>query len=149
GGVRIVDVDEDDRRNETARSKRDLDLVKHFLDGDREEQARLQEKKGKLRVENLAEKRRFTDLEAKAKMMLADVDLLIVPRITLIDVPQGEVIPNRIHKLETAQFNAVKAFLKQGKPVLFLLGPSNEARPAPDFGGEKSDPLEPMLGELG
>ena len=147
GIARVIDVDEGDRKTMTNTYKREAELRKHVLDSDREDEAKLIEKKSKLQVDQLAEKRRFADLEAKAKAMLADVDLLIVPRITLIDVPQGEVIPNRVHKLEAAQLNAVKAFLKQGKPVLFLLGPANDPRPTPDFGG--GDALEPMLGELG
>ncbi len=81
--------------------------------------------------------------------MLANIDLLIVPRLTAVDIPQGEVYPMRIHRLETGQFNAVKAFLKQGKPVLFLLGPANDPRPIPDFDGSGADAIEPMLAELG
>jgi hypothetical protein len=149
GQVKVINVNEDDRGKMIAQTKDAAEQAKEFLDEYREEQTRLVEKKGKLRVENLAEKRRFTDMEAKAKAMLADVDLLIVPRLTAVDIPKGEVYPNRIHRLETGQFNAVKAFLKQGKPVLFLLGPANDPRPMPDFGGGGADGLEPLLGELG
>lgn len=147
--ARFVDVDEDDRRNMTTKSKALAERVEHALKANKEDVKELEKKKVTLRVDNLAEKRRFTDLEAKAKAALADVDLLIVPRITLIDVPQGEVVPYRIHKLETAQLNAVKAFLKQGKPVLFLLGPPDESRSTPDMGIDGPDALEPMLAELG
>jgi hypothetical protein len=146
GIVKTIDVDEDDRKGRVTLYKRELDLRKHALDGDLDDEAKLNEKKSKLQVDNLGEKRRFNDLEAKAKAMLADVDLLIVPRITLIDVPQKERVSYGVHKLETAQLNAVKAFLKQGKPVLVLLGPSNEPQAGPEF---DPDALEALLGELG
>ncbi|HZZ78179.1 MAG TPA: hypothetical protein VFE62_06655, partial [Gemmataceae bacterium] len=151
GDVKIIDVDEDDRKAMTSQSKASAEQLKELLDDDREEQARLKDKKSKLPVENLAEKRRFTDIEAKAKAMLADIDLLIVPRLTAVDIPRGEVYSTRIHRLEKGQFNAVKEFLKQGKPVLFLLGPTIEPpERGPDFsGGGEVDSVESMLGELG
>jgi hypothetical protein len=150
GPAKIIDVDEDDRKAMIAETKKDIELISHALDQNREEQAQLTKKKSELRVDNLAEKRRFTDIEAKAKAMLADVDLLIVPRITLMDAPSGEVVGNRVHRLDKAQFNAVKAFMKQGKPVLFLLGPPVQpGGPRPDFGEGTGDEVESMLGELG
>lgn len=149
GQARIVGIEEEERRLIASRYKALSERLKHALDADREEQTQLLEKKGKLQVDSLAEKRRFSDLEAKAKAMLANVDLLIVPRLTAVSIPQGEVYSNRIHRLEKGQFAAVKAFIKEGKPVLFLLGPSNEQRTRLDFGEEGPDALEPMLGELG
>ncbi len=107
------------------------------------------EQKG-LNIENLDEQRRITDLTAKMNRLLADVDLLIVPRMTFLDIPRRDIILNRAHKLDDAQLHAIKDFMKAGKPVLFCLGPSNEpSRDAqmPDFSGP--DPLEGMLGELG
>ena len=107
-------------------------------------------RKATLIVEPLAEKRRVTDVEAKTKAMLANVDLLIVPRITLLNAPTGRVIPNRIHKLDSTQLNAIKSFLKDGKPILFLLGPANDPRESPELGGGAGiDPLEGMLADLG
>ena len=58
------------------------------------------------------------------------------------------MIANRVHKLDPAHLNAIKWYLKQGKPVLFLLGPTNLPGEVPDFDGQ-SDPLEAMLAELG
>ncbi len=147
GQAKIMDVTEEYHQTMIGDSKSFIDRLKHALDADREEEAQLIEKKGKLQVDSLAEKRRISDLEAKAKAMLANVDLLIVPRLTAVSIPRGEVYPNRIHRLEAGQLNAVKAFLKAGKPVLFLLGPANDPRPRPDTG--TADALEPMLGELG
>src|SRR5207302_3677143 len=71
-----------------------------------------------------------------------------VPRLTRMNAPAGEAVPNRVHRLEPAQLNAMKAFLREGKPILFLLGPANDLREIPDVGGP-SDQLETMLAELG
>ncbi len=143
-----TDVDEDDRKNMTSSSKQNAEVVKHILDNQREEREALLKEKSTLKVENLAEKRRLSDVEAKAKAMLANVDLLVIPRITILNAPAGRAINNRAHRLDIAQINALKAYLKEGKPVLFLLGPTNEPREMPDLAGQ-SDPLESMLGELG
>src|SRR5204863_10029579 len=51
-------------------------------------------------------------------------------------------------RLDKAQLNAMKAFLREGKPILFLLGPAKDLRDIPDLGGP-GDQLEAMLAELG
>lgn len=145
---KFIDVDDDDKKNNSAMYKHNAGVIKHVLESNREERETLLKEKATLRVENLAEKRRLTDVEAKAKGMLANVDLLIVPRITLMNAPTGRVIPNRVHRLDNAHLNAMKAYLKDGKPILFLLGPTNEPREMPDMGGP-GDQLELMLAELG
>jgi hypothetical protein len=144
--LKLVDVDEDDRRIETAPYRR----IKHLIDTQKEEYKNLEKEKATLKAENLAEKRRLTDVELKAKAMLANVDLLIIPRLTLRNVPARDVLPNRWFHLAPSQFNAVKTYLKQGKPVLFLLGPANEDEAEdPSEKSEPPDQLEPMLAELG
>jgi hypothetical protein len=65
-----------------------------------------------------------------------------------MNAPTGRVIPNRVHRLDKAQLNALKWHLAEGKPILFLLGPTNEPRETPDFGAP-ADQLESMLAELG
>src|SRR4029077_8772613 len=77
-------------------------------------------------------------------------DLLIVPRMTFLDIPRRDIILNRAHKLDEAQLGPLKEFIKAGKPVLFLLGPANEPKrdlEMPDFGGP--DALEGVLADLG
>ncbi len=88
--------------------------------------AKLSDEKSRLNVENLEEQRRITDLRAKFDRMLADIDLLIVPRQTIYDVVREEAIPASVHVLDDSQVEAIKDFMKSGKPVLFCLGPSNE-----------------------
>jgi hypothetical protein len=105
----------------------------------------------KLNVTNLAEQRRITDLKAKLERKLADCDLLILPRMTLYDVAEEDLIPNQAHQLDPAQVAAIKDFLKKGKPVLALFGPTNEPGNLPpmDLVHGRSDGVEQLLGELG
>ncbi|MSQ96791.1 MAG: hypothetical protein EXR98_19860 [Gemmataceae bacterium] len=145
---KLIDVDGDDRKNKTTTYKHNQEVLKHVLDGQHEERESLVKEKAMLKVENLSEKRRLLDVEAKTKSMLANVDLLIVPRLTLLNAPAKSIIPNRVHKLDTAHLSALKSFLKEGKPVLFLLGPTNEPRESPDP-DEPIDQLEAMLAEVG
>jgi hypothetical protein len=80
--------------------------------------------------------------------MVADCDLLIIPRMTLFNVARGEYIPNRVYKLDPAQIESIKDFIKSGKPVLVLIGPPNEPanRTEPPEG---PDQLEFLLRDLG
>lgn len=114
--------------------------------GDRD--ALLKDKQG-LNVENLTEMKRIADLRAKMNRLLADVDLLLVPRLTLKNVTREYGVPNRVHRLEEAQIAAIKEFMKVGKPVLFCLGPANEPPGRFDPTDMQPDQLEIMLSELG
>jgi hypothetical protein len=146
----VIDVDEVDRKNETADYKQDIEILKHVLESQREDKASLLKEKQSLKAESLTEKRRLNDMEGKMKAVLANVDLLIVPRFTLMNAPSKRTIPNRLHRLDAAQLKAMKAFLKEGKPILFLLGPTNMPGEVPDFdGGGGADQLEAMLAEIG
>ena len=102
-----------------------------------------------LNVENLVEQRRITDLRSKLSRSLADVDLLIVPRLTLLNVVRGEAIPTRVYRLDPAQIDAIKEFIKSGKPVLFCLGPTNDPPARFDPEAAAGDGLETMLSQLG
>ena len=145
---KLVDVDEEDRKGRTTAYKNNSEVIKQILDNQREEREAMLKEKSTLKVEDLAEKRRFTDVESKAKKVLENVDLLIIPRMTLLNAPAKRVINNRVHRLDPAHVNALKAYLKKGKPVLFLLGPTNLPGEAPDFEGQ-ADPLEALLAEVG
>ncbi|MCY2970068.1 MAG: hypothetical protein NTZ30_05300, partial [Planctomycetota bacterium] len=105
-----------------------------------------------LDVDSLIEQQRMTDLEAKMNILLADCDLLIVPRPTLHDViTDDRNLPFWLHGLEKAQINAMQSFIKKGKPVFALLGPVSEPSdqgPVPP-GFIANDGFEEMLGKLG
>src|SRR5262249_24186740 len=104
-------------------------------------------------VDAAAEARRMSDVKAKLDRALADCDLLIVPRMTQIDVKDGESIPPRFYRLSDAQVAAFRDYLKQGQPMLACFGPINEP-PADAFrpsalGPPGPDRLEDLLTDLG
>lgn len=146
--------------NELAR-KRQLDVItqnvglRELIQSQyREDRDALAKERDKLNVENALEQRRMTDLKAKLDRLLADVDLLVIPRMTLRNVPLGDRIPQRLYRLDAAQVDAVKDFLKAGKPVLACFGPANEhpedrMRMASLDAGSGPDALEQVLEQLG
>jgi hypothetical protein len=146
---KFIDVDEDDRRNSLAMHKERAEVSQEILTKATQKKKELETEKSTLKVEELAEKQRMTDIEARAKRMLAEVDLLIIPRLTIINAPSGEVIPNQVHKLDAAHLKAVTHFMREGKPVLFLLGPPNEPREGPTMAEAPDDALDQTLSELG
>lgn len=150
-GVRfkLIDVDEEDRKLSLASYKREREVLETVLEADRASRKNLLKEKSTLRADRLAEKRRITDVAAKMTDMLANVDLLIVPRFTLMNAPRGMLVENRVHKLDPAQLKAIKGFMREGKPVLFLLGPTNEPNEFPERGLDGADQLETALAELG
>lgn len=132
--------------------KENIDLINFVLGQIRTEREELLKEKSGLQVENLQEQRRISDLKAKTERMLADCDLLILPRMTLFNVARvpPEVIPNQVYKLDDTQVEAIKDFLKAGKPVLACFGPPNEPSglnlPPPS---EAADSLENLFKDLG
>jgi hypothetical protein len=123
-----------------------------MLEQQREERDGVVKQRSGLNVESLAEQRRIADLKAKTDRILADCDLLIVPRMTLFNVARGEAIPNRVYRLDDAQVAGIKDFLKAGKPVLACFGPINES-PNRMMGADPfsagPDKLEDALAEMG
>jgi hypothetical protein len=155
---KMIDVDEEDIRNETLRYKLDMEEIDDLQEARRTKRARLLKEKSTLHPERLDEKERELDVEKKMRDALEDVNLLIIPRVTVVNAPTGFVIDNRFHSLDDAQLRAIRAHIREGNPVLFLLGPTNspddppkrDARDESLEGGERDrDPLEKMLDELG
>jgi hypothetical protein len=101
--------------------------------------------------ERVIEERRTTDLKAKMAKLLAECDLLIVPRLTQRNLTANppDAVPAQIYSLGDVQVETIKEFMKAGKPVLACFGPANEPpdprAPAPTG----PDGLEKLLGELG
>ncbi len=131
----------------------DLQDLKEGVEIYRKRLADVREEIGKLNVPALAESRRETDVKARLDRFLADCDLLIVPRMTLRNTAVDfDNIPARLYRLDDPQVEAVKDFLKAGKPVFACFGPSNQppdeaARPGAD--DNKPEPLEELFGALG
>jgi hypothetical protein len=118
----------------------------------REEHAAAVKEKSGLSVDSAAEQRRLTDLKAKLDRALADCDLIIVPRMTLRNVTIGDRIPNRVYRLDQAQVDAVKDFLKKAgnRSALFCFGPANEPADRPDPSMPSGpDGMEDLVNRLG
>jgi hypothetical protein len=141
-------VNEQVRKNVLNQFDSEATLGRLALNQMKRERQTIVEQMEKLNVDELSEQRRITDLKAKMNRLLADCDLLIVPRMTLINAAQNFYFSNRAHKLDDAQLDAIKEFIFAGKPVLFCLGPANDA-PGRASPFEKGDQLEDVLGQLG
>lgn len=117
---------------------------------------RLRETKAEISKFNVDAQRELqhenTDVQAKLNRLLADCDLLLVPRLTLWDLGRGEHIYAPLYNLDDAQVEAVKEFLKSGKPMLACFGPTNLAPGERRFlrpGDDRPDGMENVLADLG
>jgi hypothetical protein len=137
------DVTEEFREFYNAEWKDDIEGIESEIKSGRKKRDKAIEEQSKLRVENLKEQRRITDVRAKFSRLLADVDLLVVPRATIFNAVTRDRIPNRVYPLDNAHIEAIKEFMKAGKPVLFCLGPMNE--PGDERGEKSGDSLEELL----
>jgi hypothetical protein len=149
--LRVKQVTEEIRRFRLAGMEDVIRDQKEDLQAySKKREERDKERKG-LNVEGAQELQRMTDLRAKMDRLLADCDLLIIPRMTLRNLNLGDAIPNRVYQLDDAQRDAIKDFLKKGKPVFVCFGPANEPaglRPDP-ANPEGPDNVEKLLAELG
>ena len=148
--LRLVSFTQDMLDDQLYAVKISLNALRPRLEQEQRDLDKTIKDQKELNIEELYEQNRITDLQAKLTRQLAQCDLLILPRLTIFDLPQGGegALPNRIHRLDDAQFAAIKEFIDSGKPVLFCLGPANED---PDIGlpDPGPDPVERYLTELG
>jgi hypothetical protein len=107
---------------------------------------RAEEERSKLdaQAEQIAESQRI-ELRAKMDRILADCDMLLLPRPTYFDVLNEDIIPPMVYSLEQDQVDGIKAFIKSGKPVLFCLGPTVD----PDEPGPGKTEIEDLLKDFG
>ena len=137
---------------QAALAQNSLEYIDKAVPAYRQRLDEIKDEKAKLNVPALKEQQRMTDVKAKMARLLADCDLLIVPRMTLRNVAdEFENIPPRYYRLDDAQVEAIKDFLKAGKPILACFGPSiapPSEGPAPP-GEEGPDALETLLTQLG
>jgi hypothetical protein len=146
-------VDEPLRRRQLAFISQNEAVLQAVLRQLKEERAETAKEKAGLNVDTAAEYRRMTDLKDKLERVLADCDLLLVPRMTIRNLAIGDRIPERLHHLDDAQVSAVQDFLRAGKPLLACFGPSNEnpadAMRLTQLGPGGPDGLERLLNKLG
>lgn len=150
--VFVHELTEDIQKEIAKNYAEDYELYEQELATKQKKLAKAIDEQSKLRVDNLAEQRRVTDIREKMKRLLADVDLLVVPRATYFNILKGiparggDRIPPEFYEVDPAQLDAIKDFMRAGKPVMFCLGPVTEPGADPDR--PTQDPLEKMLAEF-
>jgi hypothetical protein len=95
------------------------------------------------------EARRTTDVKAKFAAAVADCDLLIVPRMTTMEVSRNRIIESWLYSLSAEQADVIKEFLKAGKPVLVLFGPIKVGGGAGPAQEPEPDEVEKLFARLG
>lgn len=142
---------EDDRQKLLAALDNSLDSMKQELASFNEEIAKQGPKYQELsKDERAIEARRITDVKTKLTQILADCDLLVIPRFTVMDISKSELINPSFYNVNKDQADVVKEFVKTGKPVLTLFGPTKITPPNPsDPMAGKPDELELLFKELG
>ncbi len=127
----------------------DLQHLNQAIEDYRQRLAATQADIAKMNVPAVEEQRRMTDLKGKLQRLLADCDLLMVPRMTLRNTasPFSNIAP-QYYSLDPAQVEAIKDFLKAGKPILACFGPLNFP-PGSNLDDPRPDGLEDLLTQLG
>ena len=148
---RVKEVDDKMRQAQLEAIDEELSDLQMALASSRKRRDAADAEKGQLNVEELDEQRRMADLKSKMDRLLADCDLLLLPRMTLRNVNVDfENIPYRLYRLDPAQVQAIQEFLKAGKPVLVCFGPSNSPDDQPDSpDAAGADNAEELLAKLG
>jgi hypothetical protein len=109
----------------------------------------------RLNPDSLEEKRRLPNLKAQMERTLQNYDLLVIPRMTLVDASEELLINNRIHDIRPEQVEAIRDFLKAGKSALVCFGPPlSQTPPPPGMPGPTemrtdTDDLEKIFADLG
>lgn len=150
--LRGAKLSEDQRKLQVEYFEAERKNIQEARDRFKKQKDEVLVERNSLDVDSLVEQQRLADLEAKTSFLLADCDLLVVPRPSLHDViTDDRNLPSWLHGLDPAQLKAVKGFVKSGKPLLALVGPANEAPdqgPVPP-GFTANDGFEELLGQLG
>jgi hypothetical protein len=132
--------------------RQNLEQKREERDAKRAEQKKLLGEKAVMDLDRIGESRRISDVKAKLGYAVADCDVLFIPRLTRMS-ETGDPIRARLFRLSREQAEAIKEFMKAGKPVFACLGPSNEpaaGRMPPEFGlPGVPDDFELALAELG
>jgi hypothetical protein len=96
--------------------------------------------------ERSREDQKVPEVKVKLARLLAEVDLLVLPRVTLFNAATGSGLHPSLHALSKEQAETVKEFMKKGKPVLACLGPVSWSRGPVK---EATDDIEKLLSERG
>jgi ribosomal protein L17 len=141
--------DEDDVKQVVASIKR---AVEEFQEDAEEIQEALAKAAPRyqevLKNERAYEARRSTDVKARFAAAVADCDILIIPRMTVMDIPRRHVIESWLYNLSDEQAEVIRDFIAAGKPVLALFGPIKVGQSGPGAEPEP-DPVEQLFTRLG
>jgi uncharacterized membrane protein len=96
-----------------------------------------------MKDERSLQDRRASDVKEKLTRVLADVDLLVIPRFTVEDATEGLDVAPAIHKLSKEQVEVIRDFMAKGKPVLACLGPITPSLPRRP--GESAEDFEKRM----
>lgn len=123
-----------------------VELEKQVAEFEKERQAVEDKLTAAFKDERSIQDRRVTDVKAKLTRMLADVDLLVLPRFTTSDVTSMGGVPSELHALDKDQVDAIRDYMKSGRPVLAMFGTISEAD-GPS--AEASDGVEKLIADRG
>ncbi len=128
------------------RLRSNLAFAEEIGDLDRRQRESVVKELAGLDEEGVRERRRMTDLRAKLDNELADCDLLLIPRQTILSngTPIVKGLPE-VHDLNADQAAAIKEFMRRGKPVFACFGPRNQ----PALGATPPDDVEKLFNDLG
>jgi hypothetical protein len=144
-----ADFDEQDEKDLLRVVKRQTAALKRQRDEGRKNRDQLAAEVASLRKQERAiEEIAVTDVEAKLTRLLEESDLLIIPRMTIINATIQSTLPFRIHEMDKIQADVIKKYMMAGKPTLVCAGPIND----PDQNGkppEFYDDLERLLSDRG
>ncbi len=137
-GVRIT---EEDKSEALARAEGQIAEYQKQIDRLNKRQAEVKTELGSMDADLVGQLQRTTDIQGKLNRVLADCDLLLIPRLSMFSTGRGFFDAQGLFRLDDVHINAIKGFLKEGKPVLASLGSVLNPR------GDQ-DSLEKLLEEL-
>ncbi len=88
------------------------------------------------RDDTLMAARRDPNIKARLAATLADCDLLILSRLTVMSLSERRAIPAGLHNLAKEQAEVIKDYLASGKPAICCIGSA-------DLGPKQQRPEEP------
>lgn len=137
-------LDEEDRKDAEPIIKEKLTFFRRIQKDRQQEKDEVVRELSTLNADRVGENRRMGDVRAKLERTLLDCDLLILPRLTILD--EGMPVAGQpIYDLDPRQALVIKDYLAAGKPLLACLGPTNRPGQPPD----PPDELEKLLAQLG
>jgi hypothetical protein len=100
-----------------------------------------------LKDDRAVESLRNQDVKSKLRSYVRDCDLLIIPRLTTMQLANRAAVPGWLHSMNKDQAEVIREFMAAGKPVMFAMGPVAADPPEPNE--TANDDIEKMIARLG